>query len=1274
MPFMEAITGTERDQLMAELITAGMVYMEPEEYQSNKTVKYVTSDEYLSGNVRQKLEIVERMADKEPSLFMGNVIALRKVQPAPLGPEDISIRLNSPIVGEAHIRSFIHSLLDASEEEIEIQHLSINGKWEIKAWRTDWNKRNQEYGTEDLNAVDIINLMMNGKPVKVFDKDENDNPVLNPEKTALVESKAEAINSAFMEWIWADNERSTDIARRYNEVFNSHVERTFTYPERLVDPAAKVFFSGCNFPHPMRPHQADAVWRILQQKNVMLAHSVGAGKTHEMICAAMELRRLGLRAKPMIVCPDHLIGQWADNFRAAYPNAKLLIADDQNWHKDNRKTFINKIATGDWDAVVIRAESFKMIPVSRELQESFFYSKIAEYKQILMETDEGYGRGRSRSIKDVEKTIKRYEEKIKQLSDIKQDEGVIPFDKLGVDQLMIDEADIYKNLEYYTQLTNVRGLGSALGSDRAFDMMLKVRYIQSIDGGVVFATGTPISNTLVEGYTMQRFLQPEVLKANRLEAFDEWARQYAETVTQMELNNTGTGYVPVTRFSKIVNVPELVTSLRQCWDIRTAHNLESSGIFVPGVNLPNLNQMNEAAPASPLMKSYLRYLQERESRLSGRAEKGADNILSIMTDGRKAAIDMRLIHPSLPNDPNSKLNMSIRKILEIYDRYKNERYTTAVFFDKPRSYSEDGSLRFDGVKEMKERLVAVGVDPQEMGDMRECKTFEDRYLLSVDVNEGKKRIVFGSTETMGAGVNFQRLLKSIIHVDAPWRPRDIEQQNGRGYRQGNTTGTLDVYNMVTKGSLDTGLWNVLETKAIAIRQVMDGSDKGTREIEENYYGSVKELSIDNPLMKEAIELDHAIKKLKSFQKGFRNEVASAARQLSLLPSETKRLSEETEKIRKDISLRAPEAKGEEFIMVISGREYRERREAGLELIKAAKLLNEKARTSQKEVEKVIGSYAGYPVMVRANGLWDNQFAEICVKGQYYAYGADVRVDSDPVGVIRSFHHSVYKGMDSKLDYHEKMLKSREATRPGLEKMASGEFSKTAELEEKESRYKVIVAAIQAHNEKNRDRSDECQIDWEGLEAWPAEKVKEEIERYLNSIATVMVTRKDVEVPSLVKEVLEETKNLYGLELPRMLQLNIDKAISENCLGAEMAMHIIEGAIRDFELKGPTWIEGNGDGLAGLYAKNKSAVCAGDVLIKKTLEPEGEKYGAYLVTAGGSEKYLGGEGRLSSVRERVRRFYIFNSIALRLRKEVDLSKMREPLASYGKSRVEQELGR
>ena len=1192
------------------------------------------------------------MAEREPSRFLGNVTALRKVLPQLLGPEDISVRINSPIVGEDHIRTFVSSLLGGRAEDTEILHLSINGRWEVKAWGTDWNKRSQEYGTEDLDAIGIINLMMNGKPVKVFDKDENDKPVLNPEKTALVESKAEAINAAFLEWIWADAERATDITQRYNEVFNSHVERTFTHPERLLDPGAKVFFSGCAFPYPMRPHQADAVWRILQQKNVMLAHSVGAGKTLELVCAAMELRRLGLRAKPMIVCPDHLIGQWADNFRSAYPNARLLIADDQNWHRDNRKTFINKIATGDWDAVVIRSESFKMIPVSKELQESFFYSKIAEYKQILSETDAGYGRRRSRSIKDVEKAIIRYEEKIKLLSDVRQDEGVIPFDKLGVDQLMIDEADIYKNLEYYTQLANVRGLGSATGSDRAFDMMLKVRYVQSIDGGVVFATGTPISNTLVEGYTMQRFLQPEVLKANRLEAFDEWARQYAQTVTQMELNNTGTGYVPVTRFSKIVNVPELVTSLRQCWDIQTAHNLEASGIFVPGVNLPRMNQVNVASPGSPLMKSYLNHLKERELSLSGRAEKGADNILSIMTDGRKAAIDMRLIHPSFPDDLDSKLNLSIRTIWELYETYKAQRYVTAVFFDKPRSYGKDGSLRFDAVKEMKDRLIALGADPNEIADMRECKTFEDRYLLSVEVNEGKKRIVFGSTDTMGAGVNFQRLLKSIVHVDAPWRPRDIEQQNGRGYRQGNTTGTLDVYNMVTKGSLDTGLWNVLETKAIAIRQVMDGSDKATREIEENYYGSVKELSIDNPLMKEAIELDHAIRKLKSLQKGFRNEVANASRQLKLLPSETDRLKEEVDKIRKDISLRAPESTGDQFVMLLGGQEYAERREAGLELLRAAKLLNEKTRSTGREVQKEVGSYAGFPLAIHASGLWDNHFAEIYAHGKYYCYGADIRVDSDPVGLIKSLHHSVYKGMESKLASAERMLASREATRPGLEKMTLSRFAKAAELEAKETRYKQVVQAIQARNGKDNERREDTRFDWEALNQWSEEKLREELGIYLERVSSTVIVRERKESTSSTGELIQKIKELYAIQLPTTLVAFIEDEVSRGRLSTEGVLQIIGKVIDDFDSRGPTWNEGNGDGLAGSFRRNGGGLCAGDMVIRKELSGRAT-YKAYLIIADGKEKFLGGDGSLTAVRARARQFYVFSDMAARLRKGVDV---------------------
>ena len=610
----------------------------------------------------------------------------------------------------------------------------------------------------------------------------------------------------------------------------------------------------------------------------------------------------------------------------------------------------------------------------------------------------------------------------------------------------------------------------------------------------------------------------------------------------------------------------------------------------------------------------------------------------------------------------NKLNISVQKIWELYEKYKKESYTTAVFFDKPRSYSKDGNLRFDAVKEMKERLIALGVEPSEIADMRECKTFEDRYLLSVEVNEGKKRIIFGSTDTMGAGVNFQRLLKSIIHVDAPWRPRDIEQQNGRGYRQGNTAGTLDVYNMVTKGSLDTGLWNVLETKAIAIRQVMDGSDKATREIEENYYGSVKELSIDNPLMKEAIELDHAIKKLKSLQKGFRNEVANAARQLKLLPSESDRLKEELEKIRTDISLRAQECKGDEFKMVLGEKEYRERREAGLELAKVARLLNEKSRASQKEAQKTVGSYAGFPLTIRASGLWDNHFAEIYAQGKHYAYGAEVRADSDPVGLIRSLHHSIYKAMESKLLSCERMLASKEATRPGLEKMASSHFTKAADLAQKEARYREVVEAIREHNEKHMEKAAEYRFDWEAFDEWTGEKVMQEVERYLCTDATFLITQKSGEITITSSQIGEKVKNLYAIELPKTLVTSIEDGVSEGKLKPERAMEIVEDAVQDFEARGPRWNEGNGDGLSGSFRRREGCLRAGDMLVKKGSGPEGQLYKVYLVTKDESEKYLGCDRSLLAVKDRARRFYIFNNVATRLRREAELTKVSDQSVS------------
>jgi N12 class adenine-specific DNA methylase len=1254
--FMESVSSLDRDNLVSQLTSSGYIYQDPHEFLINKRTAYVTSDEYLSGNIREKLHEAKTAAELEPAAFSRHVAALQEVMPKDLAAEDISVRMNSPIIGEKHIEDFISELLDT--QNVEVQHLSINGKWEISG--RCWTTQNRDtYGTPDMDAVKIINHIMNGRPVKVYDRGLDDKPYLNTEKTNLAEMKAEAINNAFHAWVWRDADRTNDIVKRYNEVYNSHVERKFVHPERLINPDAKIFFHGCNFPYPMRPHQADAVWRNIQENNIMLSHSVGAGKTLEMACSAMELRRLGLRAKPMVVCPDHMIGQWASDFRSAYPNAKLLVADDDNWNKDNRRTFINRIATGDWDAVLIRNESFKMIPMSVEYQMKFFEDKIAEYKTILDNTDSL--NKKSRSVKELEKTVEKYENKIKELGDMHKDEGVFPFDKLGVDHIFIDEADLFKNLEYYTQLQNVRGLGTPTGSERALDMLMKVRHIQGNDGGVTFATGTPISNTLVEAYTMQRFLQPEVLKANGLEAFDEWARQYAETVTQMELNNTGTGYTPVTRFSKIVNVPELVSSLRQSWDIQTANTLEKNGILVPGINLPNKKIINEAAPATPLLQSYLRHLEQREKNLHGKPEQGKDNVLSIMTDGRKAAVDLRLINPNLPDNPNSKLNLAVNRIYDTYDRYRTEGYTCAVFFDKARSFGGPGgdTLLFDGVKEMKGKLISMGVKPSEIGDVRQCKTFEARQELFKAVNEGKVRIIFGSTETMGAGTNYQQYLKAIVHVDAPWRPRDIEQQNGRGYRPGNKTGELEIYNMVTKGSLDTGLWHVLETKATSIRQVMDGSDKATRQIEENYYGSVKELSIDNPLMKESVELDHSIRKLRSLERAHCGETAHASRKLQSLPGEIALKEQGTRWIKEDIAMRRPEAKGEAFSIVIDGNTITDRRTAGNLIKQEADLVLRKSKATGSEVTKTIGEYSGYKLVVRASAGSLFSDANLYATATHFRYGVEVRGDSDPIGLLRSFHTQVYSGPDKLLADSVSGTKNLKSSVSEFEKLAVASFPKAEELATKEKRYAEVMEALKKESEgKAKAPVVRNDIDWENLKTLSPEQVKETISAFQSQNSIEEIKREpDAEAPDIktAADIHSFFLEHHRIDISPSIITTIESGFKEGTLKPDQTVNFIERAISDIKENGYSWNQVTGDIGQEAFCKVPGKVSAGDFLIRRGTEnPEKPGFEAYRIIDSSNYKYLGAEPALPALKTRVEQYVVSLAVKDKLNEVLAIS--------------------
>jgi N12 class adenine-specific DNA methylase len=1265
LAYMESLTGNDREQIVSSLLSSGHLYRDPHEYLSHGRTAYITSDEYLSGNIRIKLAEARAAAEKDPLVFGRNVSSLEVVMPKDLGPQDISIRINSPIVGEKHVSEFVKELVDAYN--VEVLHLSINGKWEIKC--RSWSALNTEtFGTHDMNAVEIINNMMNGKPLKVYDKLPDDRLVLNQERTAAVEAKADAINNAFNQWIWKDPERTEDIVRRYNDVYNSCVERKFIHPERLINPNAKIFLHGCNFPFPLRSNQADAVWRVIQEPNTMLAHSVGAGKSLEMACSAMELRRLGLRSKPMIVCPDHMIGQWAAEFRQAYPAAKLLIADDQNWDKENRRTFINKIATGDWDTIIIRSESFKMIPMSAEYQQRFFEQKIAEYSAILDATDSAHKK--SRSVKELEKAIEKYEDKIKELADAHHDEGVIPFDKLGVDHLFIDEADIFKNLEYYTQLQNVRGLGTPKGSERALDMLMKVRHVQENDGGITFATGTPISNTLVEAYTMQRFLQPEVLKANGLQAFDEWARQYAETVTQMELNNTGTGYTPVTRFSKIVNVPELITSLRQTWDIQTAHNLEQNGILVPGINLPNMKIINEAAPATPLLQAYLKHLEDRESNLKGRAEKGADNVLSIMTDGRKAAVDMRLINPYLPDDPNSKLNLGARIIHGVYERYKSEGYTCAVFFDKSCSFDRAGNLRFDGIAEMKSKLIEFGVKPDEIGDVRSCKTFDERRRLFEQVREGNKRIIFGTTGLMGAGTNFQDKLKAIVHVDAPWRPRDIEQQNGRGYRSGNKTGELEVYNLVTKGSLDTGLWNVLETKANSIRQVMDGSDKNTRQIDEDYYGSVKELSIDNALMKEAVDLDHSLRKLKAQERAFSNEVAHAHRMLKTVPADIKRSQEEIENIQKAIASRHPEAKSDDFKITLEGKIHTERKEAGTALKASANTLFLQSKASGNNIEKQIGEYSGFKITLRTTLQESSTIARINIITSKFNYHVDLRPDSDPVALCKGIHSQVYKGPEKTIEQIQSELTKKQQNLIEFEKIAASTFPKAEELRIKDARYTEVMAQLRKEAEnKSPEQKNPHDINWAALPTMTPSEVQNAVAAFLENCPSQSPhgladgSKNILTVEDLTKSLSEQ----HNLHLPPKLVCQIDGHIQSGKINASITHDLITAAVAEFGTKGYCWrkIEDHDNTL--IYSRDHSNPRSGDIVVKSS--PNGTDYEAYRIVDAKTLKLLGADSSLEAIQSRAESFAIFSLIKSCVNETAELANrvvpiVKEPSQSFG----------
>jgi len=1081
--YMASMLQKDETLLVNELLLKKLLYADPEDFLQTGNITYKSSDEYLCGNVRWKLQRAEEACKIKPAIFNSNALALKSIIPSDLGPNEILVNLNSPAVGEQHIKDFINTILDS--DNLNVIHIAQLGKWEIRGYCSSV-KNHSTYGTSRLEGKEIIELLLNNKPIRIYDTVKEDGKsysVFNQTETSKAELKAESIKTKFQEWIWRDPERTKDICERYNNVFNNLVNRKYIHPQRRINRDAKVFFPGCNFAHPARPHQADAVWRCIQNQNNMLAHTVGAGKTLEIIWSSMELKRLGLRNKNLIVVPNHLVKQWTEDFREAYPQAKLLVASEKNFNKQNRKIFINQIVTGQWDAVIIKMSHFKMIPLSPEKEEAFLRKKVSEYRQILGTLDQT--RYKSRSQKEIEKAVEKFEERIKMLNDQPKDRGVFYFDKLGIDQIFVDEADMFKNLEYYTQLKNIRGMGNPVGSAQAFDMYMKIQTVQETGGGVTFATGTPISNTLVEAYTMQRFLQPEKLEAQGLVAFDEWARQYAQIETQMELNNTGTGYKPVTRFSKIINVPELIACLNESWDIQTADNLEKNKILVQGINLPIKRSITISTSASPLLKSFLVHLRERENNLSHSRDRKSDNVLKIISDGKKAAIDLRMIHRDLPNDPESKLNRTIDLTEELYKRYAKQRYLTLIFIDEPNSKSG-----FNCICEMKKELIKRGVEDKEIADIRSCKSDMQKRELFRECNDGKVRVLFGSTKLMGAGTNIQERLKALIHVDAPWRPRDIEQRNGRAFRPGNMVvdfdsngngitphskkGTVLIYNMVTKGSLDTGLWHVLETKNNSIQQIMNCDNNTIRELTEDYYGSVKELSIDNPLMKEAVELNHEIKQLKNQFKAHNAMISEINRKMVQLPKSITSLQKKLILVQEDKLRRVKNIRGESFTIKIEGNNYNKRNEAGakiLSIIENAKIqINDENKAEL--TRKNIGNFAGFDLGVYVSRIGKNCYdSRVYVSGNY-KYSAQVKDDQNSSGLMVSLTNAVIKD----IDFYDISLKREIAEKQKYideyKQNSLKDFDKLPLLKQKENKLKEIMLKIEDEEKKVGKKGEE----------------------------------------------------------------------------------------------------------------------------------------------------------------------------------------------------------
>ena len=854
MDYMGRLTGKDEETLFSDL--KGVIFLNPAYTGENDGhEKYLPADEYLSGNVRQKWAVAQGKAEQDPQ-YQINAEALARVQPTDLTASEISVRLGATWLDTEYVRRFIFETLGtprSAQWGMKVHYSKITGEWRIEDKNKDRGnvKAISTYGTKRINAYEIIETTLNLKDVRIFDYQYDEEgrriAVLNKKETAIAQSKQELIKDAFAEWIWKDPDRREAICKTYNILFNSNRPREYD--------GSHINFSGMNPEITLRKHQVNAIAHILYGGNTLLAHVVGAGKTFEMVAAAMESKRLGLCQKSLFVVPNHLTEQWATEFLQLYPAANILVATRKDFETKNRKKFCGRIATGDYDAVIIGHSQFEKIPMSVERQRAILEQQIDEIMMGISEAKRE--KAENFTIKQMEKTKKGLQAKIDKLNDQSRKDDVVTFEELGVDRIFIDESHYFKNLFLYTKMRNVGGIAQT-EAQKSSDLFMKCRYLDEITGGrgIVFATGTPISNSMVELYTIQRYLQMSALEEQGLQHFDAWAANYGETVTAIELSPEGTGYRAKTRFAKFYNLPELMSVFKNVADIQTADMLK--------LPVPEAHYHNIALKPSEYQKEIVASLAERAEKVRNReVDSSVDNMLMITNDGRKLALDQRLVNPMLPSDPNSKAAKCAENVFEIWRRTADQCSTQMIFCDLSTP-KDDGT--FSVYDDIRAKLLELGVPENEIAFIHNAKSEVQKKDLFGKVRSGQVRILLGSTQRMGAGTNCQQKLIALHHLDCPWRPSDLQQREGRIIRQGNENPEVDIYSYVTEGTFDAYLYQLVESKQKFISQIMTSKSpvRSAEDVDEQAlsYAEIKALASGNPMIKEKMDLDIEVSKLK----------------------------------------------------------------------------------------------------------------------------------------------------------------------------------------------------------------------------------------------------------------------------------------------------------------------------------------------------------------------------------------------------------------------------